>query len=84
MTLRDIVDIYLFIAVIIVLPLAAIVRSYRNRGWLSTLLWVGIPIATVWLFFFIFDLFRIISIIDILSIIFLYISLYIFLPRFLE
>jgi hypothetical protein len=83
-SLRDIVDIYLFIAIIIVMPVAAIVRSYRNRYWLSTTLWIGIPIAIVLTFFFIFDLFRTISFIDLLTVAFLWISFYIFLPKFLE
>jgi len=78
------VDIYLFIAIIIVLPVAAIIRSYRNRYWLSTTLWIGIPIAIVLIFFFIFDLFKVINIIDLLTVAFLWISFYIFLPKFLE
>jgi hypothetical protein len=78
------VDIYLFLAIIIVLPVAAIVRSYRNRYWLSTTLWIGIPIAIVLTFFFLFDLFKVINIIDLLTVAFLWISFYIFLPKFLE
>lgn len=84
MSLRDIVDIYLFIAIIIVMPVAAIVRSYRNRHWLSTTLWIGIPIAIVLTFFFIFDLFKVINFIDLLTVAFLWIGFYVFMPKFLE
>lgn len=77
-------DIYLFLAIIIVLPVAAILRSYRNRHWLSTTLWIGIPIVIAVAFFLIFDLFKIINIIDLLTVAFLWISFYIFLPKFLE
>ena len=84
MSLRDIVDIYLFIAIIIVLPVAAIVRSFRNRYWLSTTLWIGIPIVIAVILFLIFDLFKVINIIDLLTVAFLWISFYILLPKFLE
>lgn len=84
MSLRDVVDIYLFLAIIIVLPIAAVVRSYRNRHWLSTTLWIGIPIAVTVIFFLIFNLFKVISVLDLLTVAFLWISCYIFLPRFLE